>query len=255
MLRFGRRTRSDASCRSGHRGRSRACFGLLRSCLLIWSTLLGNAAAGEPSVSGYTDQTAPPTGTDDGHQNQAAKAIVHCLKLSQEAILVSDDGVVCVPKRSAPKALKARGADLPQTINVKDVCEREQMAPGSDKRVLERMTIKRIAKIAAEETIDSSGIRVIGAIFCNGLELTGIDLPYSLVLDRSVIWGKDIEHPAALFGNIEARNMRIAGDFSIESSRVYGNIRLVRSDLAGSFFSNKTFANRIQVQDTTIKGG
>ena len=253
MLRFGPKMRNvDATGRSGRGQRHRAGFGVLLLGLLIWSALAGNAAASGPGIADHLVQTPKSIGIAGGHTNQTAEAIVRCLKQSKEAVLFPDDGVNCVDKRGADEALATRKADLPQMIDVRAICEREQIAPGKDKRVLDRMIIKSVAQVAANETIDRSGIRVIGAIFCNGLELTGIDLPYSLVLDRSVIWSG--KYPNTLFGNIEARNMRIAGDFSVDDSRIYGNIRLVRSELAGSFYAGKTFANHVQIENSTIKG-
>jgi hypothetical protein len=83
-----------------------------------------------------------------------------------------------------------------------------------DPRRLPADTIKRIAAYKGLH-IGPTGIRIIGAVFCSdpsiargrppfeqiGLDLAGLNLEYSLILDRSVV-----------NGTVDARNLRVKGD-------------------------------------------
>ena len=190
---------------------------------------------------------------DTGQPDERISAIVRCLKQSREAVLFPADDIQCIEPRRGAKALDRRGVLLPQSVNAKAVCEQNKAAPGADKRILERFAIKEVAAAAKQQRIDTNGIRIIGAVFCNGIDLVGLDIPYSLVLDRSVVWGWNEEDPSVLWGNIEARNMRVGGDLSLDQSWIYGNVRIVRSEISGSFWAGKAFVNHITVENSTIK--
>ena len=76
-----------------------------------------------------------------------------------------------------------------------------------------------------------------------GLDLAGLDLTYSLVIDRSVV-----------NGFLDARNLRVKGDFSFENAVILGNLRLNRARVEGSVYGNKSFIDRLRVNDTQING-
>jgi len=78
--------------------------------------------------------------------------------------------------------------------------------------------------------IDPTGVRIIGGVYCDQVDLAGLDLKYSLILDRAV------------FRNgIAARNLRVSGDFSIDDSLVFGAMMLNRARIDGSFYHGLGF--------------
>jgi hypothetical protein len=108
-----------------------------------------------------------------------------------------------------------------------------------------------------EANIWPMGIRILGAVFCPqaagdgaqapsnpvALDLAGLDLPYSLVIDDSVFMGA-----------IDARNLRIKGDFSLDHAIVTDGLLLNRARVDGSFYSERSFIDRLQVNDTVVSG-
>src|SRR5262249_43956295 len=125
-------------------------------------------------------------------------AILTCLARGQEIVMSTKpdckpygEGYKTAEKDKMP--LGARDGTWDQVCQSKD-----------DPRRLPRDVIKRIAT-QKDAMVAPSGIRIIGAVFCGGVDLVGLDVPYSIVIDRSVI-----------DGDIDARNLRVRGDFSFE---------------------------------------
>ena len=101
------------------------------------------------------------------------------------------------------------------------------------------------------------GIRIFGAVFCPddsvhgvellkahiALDLAGLDLPYSLVIDHSII-----------HGIIDARNLRVKGDFSLDYAKITERLNLNRARVDGSFYADNSFMRKLVVNDTTING-
>jgi hypothetical protein len=102
--------------------------------------------------------------------------ILSCLETGQEAVLLQKEPVQCAAFGKGAKLLE-RGA--PKNVDVASACN-----DPADLRKLPGNAVKVLAKHTSR--IDPTGIRVIGAIFCQNLDLIGLDLPYSLVLDKSV---------------------------------------------------------------------
>jgi hypothetical protein len=117
------------------------------------------------------------------------------------------------------------------------VCKNE-----SDQRRLTGDVVKRLATQTALP-IAPSGIRIIGAVFCSDLDLVGLNLPYSLVLDHSAF--KD---------RIFARNVSMRGDFSIENGFAADVLILTRSRVDGSIYFSDGFIDRLAVFDTQVQG-
>jgi hypothetical protein len=119
----------------------------------------------------------------------------------------------------------------------------EQICQGKDEpRRLPSDTIKRIA--AQKDTaIAPSGIRIIGAVFCSGIDLVGLDLPYSIVIDHS-----------AVVGDIDGRNLRVKGDLSFEYALVLGKVLLNRAHVEGSVYGRNSFVKTLLVNDSQIDG-
>jgi hypothetical protein len=171
------------------------------------------------------------------------RAILECLSHGKEIVMVPQ--LDCVSR--------LRGGALAQEAHMPlggpgwngdwdEVCRNE-----SDPRRLPATIIKRIAA-QKEVPIAPTGIRIIGAVFCGdpntaGLDLAGLDLPYSLVIDRSVV-----------NGFLDARNLRVKGDFSFENAVILGNLRLNRARVEGSVYGNESFIDRLRVNDTQING-
>ncbi|MBV8848009.1 MAG: hypothetical protein JOZ16_00305, partial [Methylobacteriaceae bacterium] len=115
-----------------------------------------------------------------------------CVSRGEEIVLLPQ-GPECQPykkggpyldgMRRSPNADSKSGAMLGDThrIDPDEVCGSMR-----DQRVLGRHTIKDIVSRTAGK-VDATGIRIIGDIFCDGLDLIGLDLPYSLVLDKLLI--------------------------------------------------------------------
>lgn len=75
------------------------------------------------------------------------------------------------------------------------------------------------------------------------LDLAGLDLPHSLVIDRSVV-----------NGYLDARNLRIKGDFSFDDAVIVGSLRLNRARVDGSVYGGRSFMKRLFVSDTQVNG-
>ncbi|MFL6930633.1 MAG: hypothetical protein ACJ8FK_12040, partial [Xanthobacteraceae bacterium] len=169
------------------RGRALLLTGLIVVCLF-------------PVTRGFAQEE-----TDTAYfRNVSAKLILECFKQAREAVLLQD-AVLCWPSGTG-RAYLDRKTPQPETEDVETICKNARAAPGADRRVLDRRVINDVISLAKNAVIDTRGIRIIGGIYCSTIDLTGIDIPYSLVLDRSIVWG----------GNIETRNFRTGGDFSVD---------------------------------------
>ncbi len=157
--------------------------------------------------------------------------IVACLRDGREIVMTP--ALECVDRNAGDPKAEKEGMPLAEK-NWDEVCARK------DPRRLPAGIIKHIVK---EAQIAPSGIRIIGAVFCDGLDLVGVDVPYSLVLDRSLVKGP-----------VDARNAHIKGDFSFEYAVILGNLRLNRAQVDGSVYGGASFMRRLRVHDTRIEG-
>lgn len=149
-------------------------------------------------------------------EQQTYTDIVACLQDGREIVMTPK--LECVNRNTGDSKIEKEGMPLAEK-NWDEVCERK------DPRRLPADIVKHIVK---EAQIAPSGIRILGAVFCDGLDLVGVDVPYSLVLDRSVVKGP-----------VDARNAHIKGDFSFEYAIILGNLRLNRAQVGGSVYGGQ----------------
>jgi hypothetical protein len=163
-------------------------------------------------------------------------AIVNCLKDGYEAVLLPKN-VLCQSYRTGSRKLPA---DMPFKEDVKTICDpNNKNAALDDFRVLPGNVVKMIA----ERQSSRYGIRILGAIFCDRLDLVGLELPYALVTDYSIFrWG------------IDARNFRTHGDLSFDNSLILDELRVTRSRIDGTIFASNAFINEVEILDSKIGG-
>jgi hypothetical protein len=165
--------------------------------------------------------------------------ITKCLHEGREVFMSHDEGATCVPRGRAGRLAQQSG--MPFAIgDIKTAC-----ADPGDRRQLSGDVVKRVLQTAVQKSlpIAPTGIRIIGALFCTELDIVGLDLPYSLVLDYSASEGR-------VFG----RNLQIRGDLSIDGSFVQRGLVLTRSRISGSVYVENSFVGRVAVFDSQIQG-
>lgn len=191
--------------------------------LIAGIVALATATASAPSARGQ-EAAAPP---DAIHQT-----IAQCLSAGDEIVMVPSPQ--CTPRQSGDRILELEGMPL-RTRDWKEVC-----GDRDDPRRLPRNFVKDLIR---ESRIAPSGIRILGAVFCDGIDLVGADLPFSLVLDRSVV-----------IGVLDARNLRLKGDLSFENALIFGTFRLNRAQVGGSIYGGASFMQRLRSFDSQVNG-
>ncbi|MGD9658809.1 MAG: hypothetical protein AB7U61_14430, partial [Methylocystis sp.] len=192
---------------------------------------------------------------DPRGDTQTARVLA-CLMRGLEAVLVADhNGVVCASASRGRFFLDSMGTDgktrrYPDSrqIRTEDVCAQ---APERDGRLVSRTFIKDLAR-DAKAKIDPKGIRIIGGVYCDGLDLTGLDLPYSLVLDKSIFTCTDSTECRRV--PIEIRNFQTNGDLSFDYAISPVGVRITRSEIAGSFYSQGAHLSKLAIIDTIVRG-
>jgi hypothetical protein len=162
--------------------------------------------------------------------------ILRCTAGAQEAVLLQKS-VKCVPYQKGIDVLNNDTPEMPMKVDFADACGHTE----EDWRTLPGNAIKLLAKQPLR--IDPQGIRLVGAIFCDTVDLIGLELPYSLVLDRSVF-----QH------GIQGRSFRTHGDFSLDGSLVFDELFLARAHVDGSVFASSSLINRMRLLDTEVRG-
>src|SRR5262249_13840019 len=109
-------------------------------------------------------------------------------------------------------------------------------------RVLGSRIIKELFR-KSRAAIDSIGIRIIGGIYCDGVDLNGLDLPFSLILDQSIFMGR-----------VNIRNFHTRGDLALDSSVMYKSVLINRAEISGSVYSTFAFIQSMDISDSTVKG-
>jgi hypothetical protein len=131
-------------------------------------------------------------------------------------------------EKSAPKLLLGKDEDVEKICN-----------DPNDQR---RLSSNAIKKIAAQK-IDPLGIRIVGAIFCESVDLAGLDLQYSVVMDFSF-----------LRKGIEARNFRTRGDLIFDNSVIFGTFSVRRSQIGGTLQAEDALVERLEMLDSQVQG-
>jgi hypothetical protein len=170
-----------------------------------------------------------------GPNEATFQAIVSCLSQGREAVMVPQ--FHC--EAYGVGAGFAQSDDMP--VGLPDANWNEVCRSKDDPRRLPGDIIKRIA--AHKDAIAPSGIRIIGGIFCGDIDLVGLDLPYSVVLDYALV-----------NGDLDGRNLRIRGDLSFEHTIVLGNLLLNRAHVDGSVYGGWSFIDQLRVNDSQIDG-
>jgi hypothetical protein len=166
--------------------------------------------------------------------------IVKCTSAGKEAVLLQDR-VDCQDYRKGAAFLRSEAPDMPLKLDVNDICTTSGDKP-RDWRHVPGDAIKRISTLT-KSVVDPRGIRILGAIFCEELDLAGLDLPYSLILDKSLF-----------IKGFEARNFHTRGDLSLDGSVAPSLVGIRRSRIDGSIFASDAYIDRLHVFDTEVKG-
>jgi hypothetical protein len=176
-----------------------------------------------------------PDSSASGPTEATLQAIVSCLSQGHEAVMVPH--FHC--EAYAVGAGFAQSEKMP--LELHDVDRNQVCRNKDDPRHLPGDIVKRIA--ARKDAIAPSGIRIIGGIFCGDVDLVGLDLPYSVVLDYALV-----------NGNLDGRNLRIRGDLSFEHTIVLGNVLLNRAHVDGSVYGGWSFIDQLLVNDSQVDG-
>ena len=167
-----------------------------------------------------------------------AKEIIECLAKGNEFLIdPKDRAQPCIPW--SQNAAPALNPELPFNL---DHDELDKICHDNDRRSLPPDIIKKIVA-RASELIGPTGIRLIGGVYCDRLDLAGLNLPYSLILDKAIFRK-----------GIAARNLRVKGDFSLDDGIVFGYLTLDRARIDGSFYHGSGLIEREIVTDTKIDG-
>jgi hypothetical protein len=171
------------------------------------------------------------------------EGIAICLSHGQEAVLFAKpvtqpSDVHCEEHRKGANYHRKQMPDFPRNVDPAQACG-DQSAP-NDGRRLAPDAIKILAA-QKHHPVAPAGIRIVGAIFCQEVDLVGLELPYSLVLDR--VFFKE---------GIHARNFRTKADFSVDESFIFKTLRLTRVHIEGSIFGSSAFIEGLFILDSEI---
>ena len=222
----------------------------LRRCVIAVVVAVGFATTALHAADSKTNTDDPDFIRVD-RESDIVPAIGTCLGQNKEAVLFADH-VQCTPYRAGTSHLAKEAPNAPFDVSLARDCpaappsghgaqQGNAQTPFNARRIPADALDQIIKDFAS--TIGAHGIRILGALFCERLNLVGLDLPYSLILDRSVF--KE---------GIEIRNFRTKGDFSVDGSLVFNQLRIVRSYFEGSVFGDRSFIKRLAVIDTTVDG-
>jgi hypothetical protein len=159
--------------------------------------------------------------------------IIQCVSHAKEAVLFPR-GVQCAEYQKGARSLKPEAL---LELNLANVCQDQE-----DWRTLPGSAIKTIVG-RQPPVVDTMGIRLMGAVFCDPLDLIGLELTYSLVLDKSIF-----------AQGILARSFRTHGDLSLDGSLVLGALWLARSHIGGTVFASKSLISKLEVLDSEVQG-
>ena len=194
-----------------------------------WAVIVASAYVVASATPAYAQQSAA-----SGLSEVAFQAILACLASGREIVITSKSS--CEPYGTGSSFAK----NMP--TGARDGTWRESCQRKDDPRNLPVDIVKRI--IAQKSAVIApTGIRIIGAVFCDGLDLVGVDLPYSLVFDRSIVNGE-----------LDARNLRVKGDLSFENAIILNKLLLNRAHVEGSVYGRWSFIEQLLVSDTQIDG-
>lgn len=143
----------------------------------------------------------------------------------------------------------------PNDFDPKDACKSKRILPAGVIRWLgnKLASILKPSQSASPSTADTRDsddtphakelqIRIIGAAFCdNELNLSDLNIPYALVLDRSVF----------TYG-IRAEKLTVGGNLSFGGAYIYDNLAIGNSTINGTLYGRGAFIQRIRIYDTQV---
>jgi hypothetical protein len=172
--------------------------------------------------------------------SEAIASIALCTNAGKEVVLLPES-IECADYRSGYRLHRTKFPDMPMKIDWAPVCSYAKDQP-QDFRRLSGDTIKRIVNLT-KSSRDPHGIRIIGAVFCDTLDLAGLDLDHTLVIDRSLF-----------YRGLDIRNFRTRGDLSFDGSLALDETSIRRSSIGGSVYAADAYIQRLQILDSEIKG-
>jgi hypothetical protein len=164
-------------------------------------------------------------------------AVRACVVRGQEAVLSAAAPPDCVPYGDGSTELGLQSPQMAYKVNALQACMDE-----TNKSVLDARTIKIIAADAVGK-VGPVGIRIVGAIVCDPLDLVGLSLSYPLMMDNSIF-----------LKGIEARNFQTTGDLSFEGALIFGELSLFRAKVGGTFFGRDSLIQNPQFLNTEVHG-
>jgi hypothetical protein len=185
-------------------------------------------------------QVASPVAADiSGPDSKNIEPIVQCVVAGREVVLLAQN-VECKDPGKGAQFLEETNPGMPLDTDADKACSQDEP---NDQRKLSGDAIKRIVSLIKPSDVPR-GIRIIGAVFCEQqLDLIGLDLPYSLVIDRS------------LFAKgLEARNFRTKGDFSFDGSLALERVLITRAHIDGSIYGQDAYFKQLRVLDSQVLG-
>jgi hypothetical protein len=200
------------------------------ACLLAVMLPITQASAADPGAPGVPDMS----------HTDVINRIVGCFSAGEEAVLLRE-GVECTAYGDGVKHLLKKSPEMPFKVDPKKLCP-ESNEDVRDWRHLPGNGIKRIVK-SVPASANPRGIRIIGAVFCDTLDLSGLDLSYSLVIDKSLF-----------LNGFEARNFHTRGDLSFEKSLALDTVMIARSRIEGTVFGSDGFIQELRVLDSKVEG-
>ena len=183
---------------------------------------------------------------DQGPTNLPSRLqkIAECLRSGNEAILQAEAPPRCVPYLAGVKELDKAKVEPPYLTDYKSICAKGGNEPDSDQRLLERDAISVLAA-RLKDSMDPHGIRIIGGIYCQGFDITGLDINYSIALDRSVFGDSE---------KISLRNFKTTGDFSLDNSVMHHSVNIISSTIGGTIYVDYSSLKNLTIAASNVGG-
>ena len=189
---------------------------------------------------------AAPARTQDVQPSPSPTTAISIIELIEQCAFNNQELFVpalkCIERYGADREIRASREPYVRQLPYKQDGDKVCSDPQYEKQILNGNIIKRFVN-EAKKKVGAAGIRIIGAIFCEELDLAGLELQYSLVIDRSVF--KD---------GIDARNLRVMGDLSLDNGIVFESFDLRRGRIEGTFWGRWAFFEHVDFSDIEIRG-
>jgi hypothetical protein len=176
----------------------------------------------------------------DDPEKEVIEHIGRCLTDGKEAVLLAT-AVKCKDYGTGIKLLHQEDPNMPFGYGADELCANADTT-ARDWRKLSGKAIKHIYA-TQKAPLGTTGIRIVGAVFCDTVDLVGLDLPYSVVIDGSF-----------LRQGLDARNFRVRGDLSFDESRALAKITIRRALIDGAIFGSDAYIDYLEILDSEIYG-